>query len=115
MKTPKAKTLTAKLRGNLGGLWGSWRDGCCLFGLILMGRQAVAMKTRRDFGEPVERGPKSKEKRASLKVASQVMKKAVMPERMAVERKRGRATKREKIGRRERSLNLPLGILETMK
>ena len=73
------------------------------------------MKTRRDFDGPAESGPESKEKRASLKVASQVMKKAVMPERVAEERRRGRAMKRKKIGRRERNLNLPLGILETMK
>ena len=72
-------------------------------------------KTRRDFDGSAARGPKSKAKRASLKVASQDMNKPVMPVRREDERRRGRVTKMEKMGRRERSLSLPLGIFETMK
>lgn len=75
----------------------------------------MMMKMGRDFGRPVTRGPKSKDKRASLKVASQDMNKAVKPERRMDEKREGRVTKMEKIGRRERSLSLPLGIFETMK
>lgn len=75
----------------------------------------MAMKMGREYGGWAERGPKSKEKRASLKVASQDMKRAVNPERKTDERRKGRVRKMEKIGRRERNLSMPLGILETMK
>lgn len=61
------------------------------------------------------RGPKLNENRRSLKVVSQVMKKATVPERKTEERERGRRAKREKVGKREMSLNFPLGSFEDMK
>lgn len=48
-----------------------------VLGLSLKGRAAAAMKSGRDVGGSAARGPRSKAKRSSLKVASQVMKKAV--------------------------------------
>lgn len=82
--------------------------------MIPVGRQAKAMKKGRDFGGFDERGPRSKEKRRSLKFASQVMPVTAAVGKTQV-RWRGRMVKRERIGRRERSLYLPLGILEGMK
>ncbi|KAB1226991.1 hypothetical protein CJ030_MR1G014987 [Morella rubra] len=75
----------------------------------------MEMKRGRDFGGSDESGPKSKEKRRSLKLASHVTKKAVMPVGSTVVRERGRMVKRQKIGIRERNLSLPLGILEAAK
>lgn len=61
------------------------------------------------------KGPESKEKRRSLKEASQVMKEATMPESKTEETRRGRRVKRERIGRRERSLGRPFRSFEDMK
>lgn len=74
------------------------------------------MKRRREFsGGPDESGPRPKENSRSLKLPTQVMNKAITPAGRAVERKRGRMVKRQKMGRREKNLSLPLGILEAMK
>jgi hypothetical protein len=43
------------------------------------------------------------------------MNKEISPAGRAVDRDRGRMKKRYKIGRREKSLSLPWGILEEMK
>jgi hypothetical protein len=75
----------------------------------------MEMNNGRDFGGSHESGPKSKAKRRSLKLASQVIKRAVIPVGKTVVRERGRVVKRQKIGMRERSLSLPLGIFEAMK
>lgn len=82
----------------------------------MIGRQVVKMKRRREFsGGPDESGPRPKENRRSLKLPTQVMNKAITPAGRAVERERGRMVKRQKMGRREKNLSLPLGILEAMK
>jgi len=78
-----------------------------------MGREAKEMKWRM-FGGDWARGPWLKEKRRSLKVASQTRKKVVGPPRWKEERLKGRMRKRSRIGRRERSLKKPFGILEAM-
>lgn len=84
--------------------------------LILIGKQAMERKRKKDFGgSEIESGPKSKQKRRSLKLQSQVMKKAVMPVGRTVERYRGNMEKRKKIGRRETSLSIPFGSFEAMK
>ena len=75
----------------------------------------MEMKRGRDIVGSDESGPKPKEKRMSLKLASHVMKKAVMPVGRTVVRERGRMVKRKKTGIRERSLSLPFGIFEAMK
>lgn len=72
-----------------------------------MGRQATVMKKGRDFGGFDERGPRSKEKRKSLKFASQVTPVATAAVGKTQVRWRGRMVKRERTGRRERSLYLP--------
>lgn len=54
--------------------------------LISMGRVAMVMKMGRDFGGSIEIGPMSKEKRRSLKLASQVKRKVVCPTAKAEER-----------------------------
>lgn len=81
--------------------------------MILIGREAVQIKWRRGCGG--ERGPRPKEKRRSLKLASQTSKKAVRPQRWKAERWRGRVVKRKMMGRRERSLKRPLGMEAEMK
>lgn len=85
------------------------------FCLIRIGKQAIEAKRGKESGGSEIKGPESKEKRRSLKEASQVMKKAMIPARRWEERGRGRREKRERIGRRERSLVKPLGNFEEMK
>lgn len=82
-----------------------------------MGNEAISMKLRNDFLGKLsfDKGPRLKQKRRSLKLASQVKKKPVSPAVVGVEREFGRNVKREKIGKREKILNFPLGNLDTMK
>jgi len=81
--------------------------------LILTGKAAVRMNLGRE--REGDRGPRLKEKRRSLKLASHVMKKAVIPVGRVEERESGRREWRVKTGRRKSSLSLPLGILEEVK
>ena len=77
----------------------------------MMGRQAKRMKWRNVIGGLDElRGPSPKAKRRSLKLASHAMKKAVVDPRWMVVSLRGRDRKRNMIGRREKSLVVPLGM-----
>lgn len=64
-----------------------WGGGSCV---ISMGRQAMEMNRRSDIGGSEDRGPLSKEKRRSLKLASQVRYKAVGAPRWTEERRNGR-------------------------
>jgi len=67
------------------------------------------------FGDDIRaRGPWLNEKRRSLKMPSQTRKKEVNPTKLGEERLKGRMMKIQKIGRRERSLKKPFGILEAM-
>lgn len=59
--------------------------------------------------EGSERGPLPKAKRRSLKLASQAIKKAVVPPRLPECSLRGREKKRETIGMTEKSLGIPFG------
>lgn len=79
----------------------------------MMGKAAVRMNLERERDE--DRGPRLNENIRSLKLASHVMKKAVMPAGRVEERESGRRVWRVKMGRREKSLSLPFGILEEMK
>ena len=59
----------------------------------MMGRQAMEMKWKSDGGGG-DKGPRSKEKRRSLKMPSQTRKKVVGPQRWKEWRFRGRVMKR---------------------
>lgn len=87
----KSKALIAKSNTCVCvGFWAVWRDG---LGLILIGREAMEMKWKR-FGERGYKGAWSKEKRMSLKLASQTRKKVVGAQRWKEWRWRGRMVKR---------------------
>lgn len=65
------------------------------------------------FGDG-DKGPLSMEKRRSLKLPSQMRRKAVGVPRWQECRLKGRVMKRYKTGRMERSLRTPFGIRATM-
>nr|GMC75510.1 hypothetical protein PanWU01x14_051620 [Ipomoea batatas] len=90
--TAKPKVSVAKFKGNFLVL--RWELLCRCF--TLMGREAMTANRKRDLVGPMwdESGPRSKAKRKSLKLESQVKKKETMAERTAEERKRGRMVKR---------------------
>lgn len=79
--------------------------------MVLMGREAIEMKWKR-LGGGGERGPWSKQKRMSLKQASQVRKKAVGPQKWKEVSFKGRRTKRQKMGTKEINLKRPFGSLD---
>lgn len=75
-----------------------------------MGKQEKAKKTERERGlELEERGPRPNAKRKSLKLASQVMKKAVVPINCTEEIKKGTMKKMRKTGMIRISLVIPFG------
>ena len=78
---------------------------------MVMGKVATTTKAEREK-RLSQRGPLSKAKRRSLKVASQQRKKEEMPRRWTVERERGRKKKRDRTGRTARSRHFPGRIKE---
>ncbi|GAB2230013.1 hypothetical protein Droror1_Dr00014269 [Drosera rotundifolia] len=92
---------------------GELRDGYCL---ILIGNDAKRMNlVSEDLMLGFDNGPRSNEKRMSLNVQSQVMKKEVRPVRREEESGSGRMKKRVMNGRWAMRLGMPLGIFEVMK
>ena len=85
------RPLRPMLTGATGSLWVPLDGSGTGSSLDLMGRDAVAMKWRRACG--AVSGPRFKEKRRSLKLASHVRKKAEMPLRWMSEKVKGRMEK----------------------
>lgn len=82
--------------------------------MLLMGRRAMEMKWKSLVGGG-DRGPESKAKRRSLKMARQPRKKAEGAPRWIEWRFKGRMMWRYKIGRREMNLTMFfVGILAAM-
>ena len=79
----------------------------------MIGKQVKQMKRERLGGSGI-RGPLSKEKRMSLKLASHVRKKAVIKDRCTEEKHRGRTRNKARIGQRERNRGTPDLILGGM-
>lgn len=79
----------------------------------MMGKQAKAMNLGREMERWSEEqsGPRPKEKRRSLKFASQETKKEVVPVRWTEVRLRGRKRKRPTTGRVSTSLRMPLLVV----
>jgi len=86
-----AKVSTFRAESHLGNFWVVFGlvGGCCLG---MMGREAMEMKWRMFEGGRA-RGPWVKEKRRSLKMASQTRKKEVNAIRLGEERVKGRMMK----------------------
>lgn len=81
-----------------------------------MGKQETAKKIGRDKGLGFEeRGPRPNAKRKSLKLASQGMKKAVMPTKCMEDIKKGTMKKMRKTGMIRISLLIPFGTNLAMK
>lgn len=90
-----------------------WVDGF----FILIGNAPIRINLGRDnlINWLSDKGPRLKQYNKSLKLPSHVMKKPVIPAGITEERDKGKKVKRVKTGRREKILNFPFGILETMK
>lgn len=81
-----------------------------------MGKQDIAKKIGRERGLGFEeRGPRPKAKRKSLKLASQVMKKAVMPTECKEDIERGTVKQMSRTGIISISLVIPFGNNLEMK